>query len=214
MIRKNVAHLVLIRHCETSWNAQHRVQGSVDIPLNERGKTQACELSFVLSKETFHAIYSSHLQRARQTAEIIAFHHPCEVIVDEGLMEGCYGEAEGLHVDDYHAKYKEEELAYSKLSREEKLKATIVPDAETRWEIFTRVGGALRRLSHEHFGERILVVTHGGVLRSLLMALSDEFDPPPFLYNGAQVHLLCDGENLHIHSIQQPAGTMPVRVTQ
>ncbi len=199
------AHLVLIRHCETAWNAEHKLQGRVDIPLNERGKDQACELSFSLSKETFHGIYASHLKRAHQTAEIIAFHHPQEVITDEDLQEGYYGEAEGIHIDVYHEKYKEAKDAYAKLTRAEKLKATIVPDAETRHEIVTRVGAALCRLSQKHMGERILIVTHGGVLRSLLMFLSEEFDPPPFVHNGAQVHVLCDGENLSFHSLDQPA---------
>ena len=199
------AHLVLIRHCETVWNAEHKIQGQVDIPLNDCGREQARELAYGLSGEIFHGIYTSHLKRAHETASIIAAHHS-EVIADEELQEGFYGEAEGIHIDVYHEKYKEARAAYDQLPRKEKLKGTIVPDAETRLAIVTRVSSALFRLSKKHLGERILVVTHGGVLRALLMFLSEEFDPPPFVQNGAKVHLHCDGKSLRFHSLEQPAG--------
>ena len=200
------AHLVLVRHCETEWNAQHKLQGQVDIPLNERGKEQACELSYALSKEAFHGIYTSHLKRAHQTATIIAFHHSLDVITAQDLQEGYYGEAEGIKIDAYHEKYKEARAAYALLSREEKLKGTVVPDAETRQSIVTRVTGALYLLSEKHLGERILIVTHGGVLRSLLMSVSDEFATPPFVHNGAKVHFHCDGKKLRFHALEQPTG--------
>lgn len=198
------AHLILIRHCETLWNAEHKLQGQVDIPLNERGREQARALAKDLSSETFHGIYASHLMRAYETATIISEHHDLDVTADPELQEGYYGEAEGMHMDTYHEKYKEAKEAYDLLSRAEKLKGTIVPDAETRLAIINRVTTALFRLSEKHPGERILVVTHGGVLRSLLMFLSEEFDPPPFVQNGAKVHLYCDGKSLRFHSLEQP----------
>ena len=204
MSDSKTAHLVLIRHCETMWNAEHKLQGQVDIPLNVRGREQAQSLARELSDETFHGIYASHLSRAHETASIIAAHHPHEVITDQDLQEGFYGEAEGIHIDVYHEKYKEAKAVYDQLPREEKLKGTIVPDAETRVAIIKRVSSALYRLSEKHLGERILVVTHGGVLRSLLMFLSEEFTDPPFVHNGAKVHLLCDGKSLCFHSLEQP----------
>lgn len=198
-------HLVLIRHCETEWNAARRIQGQTDIPLNEKGRSQAELLARELSNESFDGIYASHLKRAHETASIIAAHHPHEVIVDPELQEGYYGEAEGLDVDVYHEKYKESMAAFELLSREEKLKLTIVPGVESRHSIATRASRSLLHLSQRHLGQRILVVTHGGVLRSLLMFLSEEFTFPPFVHNGGKVHLLSDGKSLQFHSLEQSA---------
>ncbi len=205
MSNKQNVHLVLARHCETEWNALHKLQGQVDIPLNEKGKSQAQELAQEFKGEIFHGIYASNLKRAHETASIIAEYHSHMVITEAELREGYYGEAEGITIDEYHDKYREARAYYDGLPRLEKLKATIVPDAETRYEIATRVSSALLRLSQKHLGERILVVTHGGVLRSLLMYLSEEFATPPFVPNGAKLNLLSDGTSLTYHSLDLPS---------
>ena len=69
MSARQPTRLCIVRHGETAWNAEHRVQGQLDVPLNACGRAQALAASKVLTRETFDAIYSSDLSRAQQTAE-------------------------------------------------------------------------------------------------------------------------------------------------
>mgnify|MGYP000626705443 CR=1 FL=1 len=89
--------LYLVRHGETDWNLERRIQGSTDIPLNNTGREQARVTGRLLSSRHWDAIYSSPLSRARETAEIIASEVglPGPTPVD-ALVERAYGEAEGL----------------------------------------------------------------------------------------------------------------------
>src|SRR5882762_1657252 len=89
-------HLCLVRHGETAWNAEGRVQGQLDVPLSETGLEQARAVARVLSKETFSAIYSSDLTRARQTAQPIADLLKQEIFLKESLRERHYGAFQGM----------------------------------------------------------------------------------------------------------------------
>ncbi|MFW6118655.1 MAG: histidine phosphatase family protein, partial [Chloroflexota bacterium] len=91
--------LILIRHGETYWNHERRVQGGdSDIELNSTGLEQASKLAAFLKNEPIAAILSSPLQRAIATAEVIASHHQLPVEVDQGLRELKVGELEGMSV--------------------------------------------------------------------------------------------------------------------
>jgi len=86
--------IVLVRHGATDWNLQGRCQGATDRELNAAGIRQAEEIAAALFKESVHAIYSSNLKRARQTAEAIAQPHNLPVVIEDDIRELDHGELE------------------------------------------------------------------------------------------------------------------------
>jgi uncharacterized phosphatase len=146
--------LYLVRHGETDWNRQRRIQGLTDIPLNETGRSQARATGMLLTRRRWDAIYASPLSRARETATIIA----AEVglagttLVD-ALVERNYGLAEGLDWQQVEARYPHN---------------SVVPGRESREQVGARVIPALMQLAVEHPGEALLIVSHGGAIRAVL----------------------------------------------
>jgi broad specificity phosphatase PhoE len=138
--------LLLVRHGETDWNSDGRWQGHADIPLNERGRSQAEALAEeLLAEEDVDIVYSSDLARARETAEILARGLRVDVVLDPDLREIDVGSREGrtwTEIDDRGEWDGEPQDAHA-----------------------DRVLRALRSAARAHDGSRILVVTHGGSLR-------------------------------------------------
>ncbi len=97
--------LILVRHGQTEWNREYRVQGQADPPLNETGKAQAEAIARALSYEPIRAIYSSPLSRAMETAKTINRFHTVEIIPHEGLKELNVGEVDGLYFPDMPVRY-------------------------------------------------------------------------------------------------------------
>ena len=93
--------LYIVRHGKTMWNEQGRLQGHVDIPLNEEGREAAIRLQSRLSDICFDAIYSSPLKRAHETAELICGSRKIPIITDDRLLEISFGDMEGIHCDDW-----------------------------------------------------------------------------------------------------------------
>jgi len=91
-----MAHILLVRHGETDWNKAQRLQGHLDIDLNEQGKIQAQLLGKALANEKIDIAYSSDLSRALKTANTITAHHDIPTFIDIQLRERCYGEIQGL----------------------------------------------------------------------------------------------------------------------
>ncbi len=149
--------LYLVRHGETDWNLARRIQGSSDIPLNETGRAQATATGRLLARRTWDAIVSSPLIRTLETARLIAAETGLgEPEVVEGIVERNYGAAEGLTGDEVERRYPG---------------GTPVPGRESRREVADRVIPALHDLAAKHPGGSVIVVSHGGVIRSVL----DEF---------------------------------------
>ncbi len=147
-----MTELWLVRHGQTDWNLEGRMQGQSDIPLNQVGLAQAGEAAERLAGTTFAAIYSSDLLRARVTAEIIAAPHGLAVRVDPRLREICQGEWEGQH-------YLPLVQAYQRLeSPQDNHRAA---GGETVREVAERVRAGLEEIAAAHPGERVLVVSHG-----------------------------------------------------
>ena len=98
----HACRICLVRHGETAWNAERRLQGHIDIPLNPRGLSQAEATARSLARagERFAALYSSDLQRARQTAEAVARAHGLAATHDARLRERHYGVLQGLTFDE------------------------------------------------------------------------------------------------------------------
>ncbi|HEV7623931.1 MAG TPA: histidine phosphatase family protein [Amnibacterium sp.] len=144
--------LVLVRHGETEWNRLGRVQGLSDIPLNETGRRQALQAGRRLRSEHWDAIASSPLSRAAETAEIIAREVglPGPELV-EALVERNYGEAEGLTGEEIDRRWN-----------------GVLKARESREAVLERVVPALLALAERHPDDRVLVVSHGGVIGSLV----------------------------------------------
>jgi 2,3-bisphosphoglycerate-dependent phosphoglycerate mutase len=151
--------ICLVRHGETAWNAERRIQGHLDIELNATGIAQAEAVSRTLANEAFSVIYSSDLARARQTGETIARAHGLLVCPAPELRERHYGLFQGRTCEE--AKVEQPEHYERYRVRDPHF---IFGSGESLMAFSERIRGRLEQLALEHAGETILAVTHGGVL--------------------------------------------------
>jgi 2,3-bisphosphoglycerate-dependent phosphoglycerate mutase len=166
--------LVVVRHGETAWNTEHRIQGHTDIELNARGRWQAARVAERLAGEGLDAVYSSDLLRAAATAAAIGAAAGVPVRHDPGLRERAFGCFEGVTFADIERRW---------------------PDDAARWrgrdpgfgpgggerlaDFFERCVGATLRLAARHPGQTVALVAHGGVLDCLYRAATRlELDAP------------------------------------
>ena len=157
--------IVAIRHGETAWNAEKRLQGQLDIGLNARGLDQAQRLATALADERFDAVYASDLLRARATAEAFARPMGLTVHTDRGLRERAFGVFEGLTYAEIEQHWPEDTLRWRR--RE----PGFGPEGGETLEGFqARCVAAAARIAGSHAGESIALVAHGGVLDALYRA--------------------------------------------
>jgi probable phosphoglycerate mutase len=160
-----VTLISLVRHGQTDWNLAKRIQGSSDIPLNATGRSQAEATGRALAGGRFDAIFASPLSRALDTARIIAGHvglpEPTRL---PALAERQYGEAEGLTGAEILERWPE---------------GMPVPGRESREEVVARALPALAQLGERHPDEQLIVVSHGGVISSLVRHVTDHALPGP-----------------------------------
>lgn len=155
-----------VRHGETDWNKERRMQGNTDISLNEHGKEQALEIAQQLKKQNIDLIISSDLKRAKETAEIIAKEIGAEIIFDKNLRERNFGSWEGKT---------HEEIGIEKY---EKYRGTqeASEDAELFENLEKRVSESIKNHSSNHKHKNVAVVAHGGVMRAILKKLKNISD--------------------------------------
>ena len=159
MSAEHATRILAIRHGETAWNIESRIQGHTDIPLNDTGLWQADRVAQALRGEPVQAIYSSDLQRARVTAEAIAQAQQLALLLEPGLRERHFGHLEGLTRDEIAQRWPNQTRRW--LARD----PAFGPDSgETLQAFYDRCVGALVQLARRHPGECIAVVAHGGVL--------------------------------------------------
>jgi broad specificity phosphatase PhoE len=148
----------ILRHGQTDWNIDFRLQGVTDIPLNETGIAQARDAAAVIDGSDWDLVISSPLSRARATAEIVSeligFGEPS---VEPLLLERSFGEAEGLGHEEWRAKYADTNL---------------VPGGESLPELEARAKKLLEKIVTDHAGKRVLAVSHGALIRKLLRIVS------------------------------------------
>jgi 2,3-bisphosphoglycerate-dependent phosphoglycerate mutase len=162
---QEATRLVVLRHGQTAWNAEQRIQGQLDVPLNALGEWQAQRLADGLADEDFSAMYSSDLSRTQQTAAPLAQRCGLQVGLDAGLRERGFGSFEGQTYQEIETRW---------------------PEHVQRWrqrDVHYRPGGGedllgfnarcidtVLKLAVAHAGQSIVIVTHGGVLDCLYRA--------------------------------------------
>jgi probable phosphoglycerate mutase len=151
--------LILIRHGETDWNRELRFQGHIDVPLNDMGHEQARRLGLRMADEQVDHLVSSDLMRAQQTAAPAAQQLALEIVTTVALREQNFGIVEGMRADEIqnlHPRAWEDWLQF----REDHA----MPEGESPRQFHARIIEALGHIATVHAGQRVLVVTHGGVL--------------------------------------------------
>ncbi|AXA92436.1 histidine phosphatase family protein [Massilia sp. YMA4] len=155
--------LLLIRHGETAWNAVRRLQGHLDIELNDAGRRQAAALAHALAEAPLDAIVSSDLQRAMQTAGAVARLHDVPLHTDPALRERGYGVFEGLLYSEIEARYPDDFHAWQQRHVD-----AVMPHgerhAESFREFYARSVGAIGQWAEHYAGRTLALVAHGGVL--------------------------------------------------
>jgi broad specificity phosphatase PhoE len=154
--------IYFVRHGETDWNRDRRVQGQSDTPLNDAGREQARALAGVLTPVAFDAAYSSDLIRATETAEIVLHDRGMIIQTTYRLRERNFGSWEGRLVPELEAE--------GLLSGRGWPYVDAPHGGESIADLETRVVDVVRAIASEHPNETILVVAHGGVIRSALSA--------------------------------------------
>jgi probable phosphoglycerate mutase len=159
---------LLIRHGETDWNRELRFQGQIDVPLNDIGLLQAQRLeqrfeqqlkTWQAEQRQFTRVISSDLQRAQQTAEPVARVLGHECVIVPGLREQCFGDFEGMRVPEIKAQFPSAWQRWLDFDAD-----YAVQGAESTRVFHDRVIAALGQLADQYPDERVVVVTHGGVL--------------------------------------------------
>ena len=153
--------LGMFRHGQTEWNINLRLQGTADTQLNQSGIDQVEMATAVIGE--WDLLLTSPLSRARQSAEIISKAIGLEPVVSERLLERSFGIGEGMTYEQWHQRY-------SKLDQ--------IPGAESEFSVFRRSQKLLDEIQTEHSGKRVLVVTHGALIRFVLNLVTDNEFPP------------------------------------
>ncbi len=154
-----ITRITAIRHGETAWNVDTRIQGQLDISLNKKGQWQAEQAGSALASENVDAIISSDLARAYETALALAKHHGLNVQTDRELREREFGNFQGKTFAEIEAQMPEQALLWRKR----------VPDfapggGESLLQFRERVTQCIRRLASQNAGKHIIIVSHGGVM--------------------------------------------------
>ena len=168
MNKSDTATFYIVRHGETDWNAKRIIQGQLDIPLNEKGELQAKELAKELKNVKFDLAFSSDLLRAKYTAELIMLEHNVTVQTTEILRERMFGKLEGKSTDKLRELFAD---LSTELSHEERLRHKYDEEIESDEQMISRIITFIRETAVANPGQNILLGTHGGIIKVLLVHL-------------------------------------------
>lgn len=162
--------IYLTRHGQTLWNIEKRLQGRGNSPLTEDGIERAKELRDRIKGMNIDVIYSSPIERALNTANIIKGDKNIEVITDDGLMEMCFGDYEGRRTDEVMKENPSWDIGLIMKGN------TILsaPNGENLAEVRDRVSKTMDRIIEENRGKTILIVAHGITLKALMYYFKDD----------------------------------------
>jgi probable phosphoglycerate mutase len=166
--------IIAVRHGETAWNVDTRIQGHLDIALNDTGQWQARQVAKALAAEPLTAIYSSDLQRAHATAHAIAQASGAPLVPEPGLRERSFGTLEGRTFAEIETELPEQARRWRQRDPH------FAPEGgETLVQLRERIAATTHRLAAQHSGGLIVLVAHGGVLDVLYrLATGQELQAP------------------------------------
>jgi len=174
-----------IRHGQTPWNKERRVQGHMDIPLSDDGVKQAHQLANRIKDEMWDLVYASDLKRAKKTAEIIAKKSNLPLYLDHRLRERHWGEIEGTtreeRADIFGDNWRELDLGMEPVE-----------------DMVERGRACLHEVIAKHPKENILIVSHGAFIKQLLLTLTKDMNADESLKNCSVTTLETNGENWHL----------------
>jgi 2,3-bisphosphoglycerate-dependent phosphoglycerate mutase len=153
------ARLCIVRHGETAWNAEGRVQGQLDIPLSSNGLAQARCVATALPEGRFSALYSSDLERVLQTARPAAAKLRLEIRIEPRLRERHYGVFQGLTYSEARTKLPSDYARFKSKDPEFDFRT-----GESLRAFFSRATQCIDEIARRHENEEVLIFTHGGVL--------------------------------------------------
>lgn len=163
--------LYVARHGQTAWNAENKICGTTDLPLNELGQAQAKELAEKCGAYDIDLIIASTMLRARQTAAAVAEKYNIPVITDARLVEQNYGIYEGMDRQTPGFLANKRYFAYR------------YPGGESMMDVAHRIYGLLEDIKREHDGKNVLLVCHGGVMRLIRSYFEDMTNDEYFHYS-------------------------------
>jgi broad specificity phosphatase PhoE len=216
--RAATTRVLLVNHGETEWSAEDRFSGASDVLLSARGQWQAEQLAERLASERVGAIYSSPLQRALQTAEMIAGRHALRPIITVGLGEMDFGDWEGRVRGDVLRDYAP---VYGAWTRDP---ATVrTPRGESGYDVATRAVAAVKEAARAHAGQTIVVAGHRTVNRIVLCQLlginlagyRERLAQDPAALNDLEIdargrgHLRLLNETAHLVASPEPVAPAP-----
>lgn len=179
--------IIAVRHGETAWNVDTRIQGHLDIALNDTGHWQARQVARALADEPLAAVYTSDLQRAHATAQAIAQASGAPLVAEPGLRERSFGELEGRTFAEIEAELPEQARRWRQ--RDPHFAPT---GGETLVQLRERIAATTHRLAAQHTEQLIVLVAHGGVL-DMLYRLATGLDlqaPRTWLVTNASINRL------------------------
>lgn len=170
----DATRIIAVRHGETAWNVDTRIQGHLDIALNDTGQWQARQVAKALAAEPLTAIYSSDLQRAHATAHAIAQASGAPLVPEPGLRERSFGTLEGRTFAEIETELPEQARRWRQRDPH------FAPEGgETLVQLRGRIAATTHRLAAQHSGGLIVLVAHGGVLDVLYrLATGQELQAP------------------------------------
>ncbi|GAB3387406.1 phosphatase PhoE [Humibacter soli] len=186
--------LTLVRHGETDWNLQRRIQGSTDVPLNDTGRDQAATAGESIALAGYSRVYASPQVRALETARIIAAASDLDdPDTHVELREREFGPAEGMTGDEIAENFPDG-----------------IPGQETRDAVVERALPVLLHLADRHEGEAIVVVTHGAVIGSIVRRITGGERPEPGepIFNLSLTHLEVAGGMVRLGRFNVPAESL------
>lgn len=163
--------IYIVRHGETEWNQARILQGHGDSPLTERGINEAKSVIAQFHDIEFAAAYASDSLRAKRTAEIILSEHRVAVKTSQALRERYYGKFDGQKLDLFLTELKNEIAHMESLKDDELFRYKLTPEIESDEEIVGRFITFLREVAIAYEGQNILIVSHGQMIRALLVHL-------------------------------------------
>lgn len=191
----DATRIIAVRHGETAWNVDTRLQGHLDIELNDKGRWQARRVAQALAQEPVAAVYSSDLSRAWQTAEHIAGGHGLAVQPEPRLRERAFGHFEGRTFSDIEKELPDQAERWRKRDPE----FAPAGGGENLLQFRERVTDAVADLSARHPGELVVLVAHGGVMDLLYRAATGQElqAPRTWLLGNAHINrMLWTGQGL------------------